>query len=220
MGESDTVTRYNKRTVTLAVLLAGLAGYVDALAFMGAKSYFVSFMSGNSTRLGTSLAAGDLASSAMLIGLILAFVVGVTLGSLVRHQLKKHQRASAIGVVAALLLLAALAHSFGLSGLSLLLCAVAMGSENAVFQGGDEAGIGLTYMTGALVKIGQGMAGQLSGQRNRHWVPYAILWSGLIVGAALGAKCHASWGMTALYFAALFAGGLVVYARLISAQPL
>jgi uncharacterized membrane protein YoaK (UPF0700 family) len=220
MGESDTVTRYNKRTILLAVLLAALAGYVDALAFLSGKSYFVSFMSGNSTRLGTSLAEGKLAAAGMIVGLILAFVIGVALGAAVRTRLNRHHRAASIAVVALILLLAAISHSLGYLDLSLLLCALAMGSENAVFQGDKEAGVGLTYMTGALVKIGQGISEQLTGKGSWRWLPYLFLWSGLIVGAMLGAAFQTHSEQTAFYVAALFAGGLIVYARIWSAQPL
>ncbi|MEC8456884.1 MAG: DUF1275 family protein, partial [Pseudomonadota bacterium] len=40
----------------LALLLAGLAGYVDSLGFLHLGGVFVSFMSGNSTRLAANLA--------------------------------------------------------------------------------------------------------------------------------------------------------------------
>ena len=42
----------------LALSLAVLAGYVDSLGFLQLGGVFVSFMSGNSTRLAVSLAEG------------------------------------------------------------------------------------------------------------------------------------------------------------------
>ena len=44
---------------------------------------------------------------------------------------------------------------------------LAMGLENAVFQIGGGAGLGLTYITGALVKVGQLAAAALTG--GAHW---------------------------------------------------
>ncbi|WP_164153920.1 DUF1275 family protein, partial [Stenotrophomonas maltophilia] len=38
--------------VVIAICLAALAGFVDALAFTSLGGFFASFMSGNSTRLG------------------------------------------------------------------------------------------------------------------------------------------------------------------------
>src|SRR5690349_21813029 len=45
----------------LAVALSALAGYVDGIGFLHLGGLFVSFMSGNSTRMGVSLADGGLA---------------------------------------------------------------------------------------------------------------------------------------------------------------
>ena len=42
----------------LACALSALAGYVDGIGFLHLGGLFVSFMSGNSTRMGVSLAAG------------------------------------------------------------------------------------------------------------------------------------------------------------------
>jgi len=42
---------FDARTRLVATSLAALAGYVDAIGFLGRGSFFVSFMSGNSTRL-------------------------------------------------------------------------------------------------------------------------------------------------------------------------
>lgn len=46
---------YSREHIGLAVSLSCLSGYVDATAFMATGGLFVSFMSGNSTRLSVSL---------------------------------------------------------------------------------------------------------------------------------------------------------------------
>ena len=43
---------YRRRDIALAAGLSGVAGYVDAIGFLKLGGFFVSFMSGNSTRLG------------------------------------------------------------------------------------------------------------------------------------------------------------------------
>ena len=45
----------NQRARMLALVLAMLAGYVDAIGFIQIGGFFVSFMSGNSTRLAVGL---------------------------------------------------------------------------------------------------------------------------------------------------------------------
>jgi uncharacterized membrane protein YoaK (UPF0700 family) len=49
----------SRRNLALACALSAVAGYVDGIGFLQLGGLFVSFMSGNSTRMGVSLAAED-----------------------------------------------------------------------------------------------------------------------------------------------------------------
>ena len=49
---------YRRRDIALAASLSAIAGYVDAIGFLKLGGFFVSFMSGNSTRLGVGAATG------------------------------------------------------------------------------------------------------------------------------------------------------------------
>ncbi len=94
---------------TLAtVLLAALAGIVDALAFSGLGGFFASFMSGNSTRLGIGLADGWNGAAATAAALILSFVAGAMLGTIVGaaavERLGPTRRAEAVMGLVTLLL--------------------------------------------------------------------------------------------------------------------
>src|ERR1700694_6077105 len=73
----------SRRNVVLACALSALAGYVDGLGFVHLGGLFVSFMSGNSTRMGVSLAEGQWVSAAQALGLIALFVTGAAAGSLI-----------------------------------------------------------------------------------------------------------------------------------------
>ena len=94
--------------------LAGLAGYVDAVGFLVTGGYFVSFMSGNSTRLavGLSAAAPQVATLSALP--IAAFVLGVIASSLVARWARNRRAAAVLGLVAALLIGAAIAGESGM----------------------------------------------------------------------------------------------------------
>src|SRR5271154_5572159 len=59
----------SRRNISLACALSALAGYVDAIGFLHLGGLFVSFMSGNSTRMGVSLAEGQWTSAATSLGL-------------------------------------------------------------------------------------------------------------------------------------------------------
>ncbi len=69
--------------VVIAICLAALAGFVDALAFTSLGGFFASFMSGNSTRLGVGLGAGLPGDAAVAGGLVMSFVSGVIIASVV-----------------------------------------------------------------------------------------------------------------------------------------
>ena len=49
----------SRANILLACALSALAGYVDGIGFLHLGGLFVSFMSGNSTRMGVSLADGQ-----------------------------------------------------------------------------------------------------------------------------------------------------------------
>jgi uncharacterized membrane protein YoaK (UPF0700 family) len=66
----------SSRNITLACALSALAGYVDGIGFLHLGGLFVSFMSGNSTRMGVSLAAGEWGPAVDALGLIVLFVIG------------------------------------------------------------------------------------------------------------------------------------------------
>nr|GLK21597.1 hypothetical protein GCM10017606_24240 [Microbacterium terregens] len=93
--------------------------------------------------------------------------------------------------------------------------AAAMGAENLVFQRDGEVSIGLTYMTGAVVKAGQRIGMALLGGARWDWLPHLLLWSSLVAGAIIGALSFHRLGLDGLWFAALAALLLAVWASLI-----
>lgn len=183
-----------------AIALAALAGFVDAVGFLSAGGYFVSFMSGNTTRLAVLLAT-DTLRAAMPLLLIAGFIAGVVLGAVVAHRAGRWRKPVLLGLVAGLLLFAASARTLGLPIAMLAAMVLAMGALNAMFQRDGEVSIGLTYMTGALVKLGQGLAGQLLGQPRKGWPAWGLLWAGLLSGAVLGALLQDRLPMACLWIA-------------------
>ncbi len=177
--------RFDRPMQGFAIALAFLAGYVDALGFLTTSGFFVSFMSGNSTRLAVGIASDRSDATAAAI-LILCFVAGVAGGAIIGAVAGRRQSSAILILVAILLAAAALmvGHSaFCAAGV----LALAMGAENTVFEREGEAPLGLTYMTGSLVRIGFGLAGMVTGRRYPGWGSYALLWLGLVVGAVTGA---------------------------------
>ncbi|MDI1363743.1 MAG: YoaK family protein [bacterium] len=198
------------RDVALAAALSGVAGYVDAIGFLKLGGFFVSFMSGNSTRLGVGIATGHLSAAVTALSLIALFVGGVVLGALAARLAGEERRAVVMAFEALLLAAAAALIMAGFDSAGVAAMVLAMGAENAVFQRNGDVGVGLTYMTGALVKAGQRIAAALTGGDRWAWVPYALLWAGLTLGGALGAAAYLKFGILALWGAAAIVATLAL----------
>lgn len=202
----------DRKSLLLATALAAQAGFVDALGFIHLGGFFISFMSGNSTRFAVGLAGSGFHFAVLLpFALIALFVIGVMLGAALGHIERRKKPAKILALVFALLSGAAIAHHFNLDALAVALMVMAMGAENDVFVSKGEVSVAVTYMTGTLVKLGQRLAGNLLGEEKKPWLPFLILWLGLILGAVLGSVAYAYIGLDALFLTAAFAGGVALF---------
>ena len=199
----------------LAVAAAALAGYVDAAGFLSANSYFVSFMSGNTTRLGVDLVA-DPRTAVVPALLILGFVIGVFGGALLAAKAGKQRKFAVLCLVAALLAGAAMAGRGAELELAMALLVLAMGALNNTFQRDGAVSVGLTYMTGALVRFAQGLAAKALGHGDAGWESWLMLWLGLALGAVAGAFALLTWPAYALWLPAVWAMVLALIARQIA----
>lgn len=177
--------RYDPARQRLALGLAGLAGLVDATGFVVAGGYFTSFMSGNTTRMGVELVERPALALAPL-GLIACFLTGVIVGALIGRRFRGRHKRVLLGLIAVLLGSSAGLLVAGLPIPFLATSAMAMGLANNVFARDGEVTVGVTYMTGALVRFGQGVAARLAGESLPSTRGYGLLWSALAVGAAAG----------------------------------
>lgn len=185
------------RSRTLAACFSGIAGFVDVVGFLMTGGFFVSFMSGNSTRLGIGL-AGQTSTALIAAGLILTFITGVVAGASVGRIARPFKEPAILALVTALLSLPFVMQWLGLGNWAVIPLALAMGAQNTVFAGDGEVRVGLTYMTGTLVKLGKRLTVSLWGGPRFGWVPYLILWLGLLAGAVLGGVTYAQFGANAL----------------------
>lgn len=211
--------RYENRHRLLAIGLAALAGFVDALGFLKLRGMFVSFMSGNSTRMAVG-AATPVHGSLFAGALIAAFVVGVMAGTAVGAASGRWRKQAVLALVLLVLALACFAEMLvDQSVLPTLLMASAMGATNAVFQRDGEVSVGVTYMTGTLVKFGQHLTLALSGGPRFAWMPYLLLWLGLVAGVMAGATAFHMFGLQALWIAFAFEAALLVVAIILGPSP-
>lgn len=208
--------RLTPAATLVTVLLAALAGIVDALAFSGLGGFFASFMSGNSTRFGVGLAHGWTGASATAAALVLSFVAGAMFGTIAgaaaAERLGQARRAEAVmGLVTILLALGAALATFAPLTLAMLLLAAAMGAQNGVVAPDGEVRVGLTYMTGTLVRIGQRLARRLMGDRTGPGPRRdLLLWLGFVAGVTIGAIGWNWLGLAALWVVAALAAALTM----------
>ena len=190
------------------MLVAGLsvlAGMTDAIGFM-ASGDFVSFMSGNTTRLAVAISAGDLGLTARLSLLVVTFILGNALGVVV-SRLGKRRAPPLLLCIAALLCAAAL-WPLADTLPALLAAIVAMGMLNAAVEEVNGLPVGLTYVTGALSRFGRGLGRWVLGERRNGWRVQLIPWAGMFVGAVIGALLEQQMGMRALWVSGALAGVL------------
>ncbi|WP_256128025.1 YoaK family protein [Arthrobacter sp. SDTb3-6] len=184
----------------MAGALSLAAGFVDAVGFIHLGGYFVSFMSGNSTRAGAALAEGHPLGFLLAMGLVGAFTAGVISASILRRLVPSRKRMWVLLYVAAALGSAVVLYDLNLAvWLAPPVMALAMGAENVIFERDGEVSIGLTYMTGTLVKMGQRMAAALAGEDRLGWVRYLFLWLSLTMGSIVGGFAYFAFNLNALW---------------------
>jgi uncharacterized membrane protein YoaK (UPF0700 family) len=198
------------RARRVAIVLSALAGFVDALGFLELGGFFVSFMSGNTTRLGVGLASA-MPEAWIAAGLMLVFTLGVTAGVVTGRRAGAHRPTAVLGVTSGALAIGAFLSLLPAPLGSGLCLAFAMGAMNAVFEREGKVRVGLTYMTGALVGLGQRLADLLTGQKPEGWSFLAFLWLGMAVGACAGAASYPLLGLQALGLPAAVAAGLALF---------
>lgn len=191
---------FRRRELLLAVVLSCIAGFVDAIGFVHLGGYFLSFMSGNTTRMAAGVAQFRWDVVGVTAGLLGMFFLGVIIGALASRV--SSSRMGVLWLVCAALLAAATTAQAGFDTASMGVMAASMGTMNSVFQRDGEVAVGLTYMTGTLVKAGQRLVDALAGGPRWLWLRYLLLWAGLAGGAILGALAYRVIGIEVLWVTA------------------
>jgi uncharacterized membrane protein YoaK (UPF0700 family) len=189
--------------LALVASLSVLAGMTDAIGFM-ASGDFVSFMSGNTTRLAVAISDGNLGLTLRLVLLIFTFIVGNALGIVIGRL--GGRRALPLMLCIATLLCAAAAWPYDAQLPALLAAIIAMGMLNAAVEEVNGLPVGLTYVTGALSRFGRGLGRWLLGERRNGWRVQLVPWSGMFIGAIMGAVLEHHLGLRALFVSGLLAG--------------
>jgi uncharacterized membrane protein YoaK (UPF0700 family) len=178
----------------LLLLFAGIAGWVDALGYLGLGHVFTSFMSGNVVFLGLALAQGDLGLLERSVTALVTFLVGAALGAWIAGREPFHAawsgagtRALAVEWVVLLLLaigwlLIGIPSRIGSGQLLLIgLAAFAMGIQGAVVQALSVQAIATIALTGTLLALGKRLVHPVRPEA----LPATALGMGLLIALCL-----------------------------------
>jgi uncharacterized membrane protein YoaK (UPF0700 family) len=177
----------------LSWVLAGLAGLVGAAAFTHTAGYFVTFMTGNTERAVLGYfrnESGVAVAAALLLG---SFVLGVVVAMWCRRRYWSTHPHN-VTVLTTVCLAVATVIDQTLDGFwaanvdlgPIALVAFGVGALNTSFVKNGEVSVPLSYVTGTLVKLGQGIERHLSGGSAADWLGYFLLYVSFVVGAAIG----------------------------------
>ena len=197
----------------LAMALAALAGAVDAIGIVLLGSLFVSFMSGNTTQLGTAVVALEGQDVARAAAVIAVFVCGVMAGEVLATRFAPKRRPSVLLALVALGLASAAvcSRTGAMFGVSLMLT-FSMGLQNAVVRRAGGVDIALTYVTGTLVHFSRASAAALLGRGSwKKVVPFGALWLAFVVGAGIGGAASVAGPAAAIGAAAAAAAMMAVF---------
>lgn len=195
---------YRRGEHALAIYLSSIAGFVDTIGFMYLGGYFLSFMSGNTTRLTAALNDGhlDVATKAGL--LMLLFLVGVAIGALIsqlgqRYLPPTRTREVILLFVCLTSAIASVWVATGHEDMAVYSLSFTVGAMNSTFERNGEVSISLTYMTGTLVKMAQRFVAAFFGGPHSAWLINFALWLSLACGALMGGRCYVEFGLYSVW---------------------
>ena len=186
-----------------SLVLAGMAGFVDAVGFILSGGLFVSFMSGNSTQAGVEVSAGSSQTALVAMSLVGGFLLGVIAGRFSGVRIPHVTTGTRIiGLGVALAAAAVIVAAWPAPGYSLAALAAVMGAMNTLFIADGRAQVAITYATGTLVSVGIGVADQVAGLNRGAWIRPFLLWASITLGAVVGTLCWRALDVWALMIAA------------------
>jgi uncharacterized membrane protein YoaK (UPF0700 family) len=178
-----------------AALLAGIAGYVDAICFLRLGGAFAANMTGNLVEVGLAAAQGQWGEAAWCVSLLLAFFLGVLAARLI---LRTHQSPRLSLLIEAAIIVAAASGLLGIAAVPALAVAMAMQNE-AVTHG--IVGVNVGFITGEIQRLGERLVAEtVPGQPGNRETQAPIVLTILVFYAAgaAGGALAARWDAAAL----------------------
>ncbi|WP_420153209.1 YoaK family protein [Siphonobacter sp.] len=181
----------------LAVIMALLAGFIDAVAFLQCKTY-VSFMSGNTTQAGFSITQEKYGIVLTCMTAIVSFTTGVYAGTYALIGEGERTRIRLFRVISGILFFYVfLSHVLTIAQtISVGVIAFAMGLMNTLITAVGKQAVNTDFVTGTLSTIARQMALFTTAknfadkqQSKKNALRLLLIWLGFIGGAGLAVVC-------------------------------
>jgi uncharacterized membrane protein YoaK (UPF0700 family) len=208
------------RQAALAVLLAGVAGFVDAVGYLLLHGLFVAHITGDTDKVGQGLARASFATTAPIALAVLEWTLSIAVATLaIELATRRGMRAPVAVALAVEAALIAALMGWRPSGFhareALAVCA--MGVQTATVAKWGRQTIRTTYLSGMLTRLAQAAAhlvarparnepsylrDTLGLDDRRHSAVmsllYVSLWLGFVGGAVAGAWTTKHWQLWGL----------------------
>lgn len=193
----------------LIALLCGIAGAVDALAYLQLGKLFVANLTGNTVLFAYHAAERQWILAAERLALIVGFFSGVVTDRLLRRWIESDRlllrpSMASLAIECSVLCVLAFLSVRGYLRMALLITlAWTMGLQNDAFQRIGPVNLNTTFLTGDIEKLGSILAsppanGSKERQRREKIIAFATTWIAYGSGAVLGAVAGHSFGTRAL----------------------
>ena len=194
-----------------AALLAGIAGYVDAVCYLRLGGAFAANMTGNLVEVGLTAAQGRWAEAAWCTSLLIAFFLGILAARLI---LRTHQSPRTSLLIEAAIIVMAATDLLGVAAVPVLAAAMALQNE-AVTHG--IVGINVGFITGDIQRLGERLVAETAPAQPPKGGTQAALVLTILAcyaaGAAIG-TLSSRWDTAALILpAAVLAGAALLPER-------
>lgn len=195
-----------------ALLLALVAGYVNAIGLLSFEHQSVSHLSGTATLLGTQIADFAWLSIANLFGVLLSFLLGATLAGVLLNaatlKLGRHYD-TALFIEALLLMIAQLALNDGWF-VAHFFASAACGLQNALATRYSGAVVRTTHLTGLFTDMGIMLGARVEAIDARKLQLFLVIIVGFILGGTAGAIGFSYVPELALMLPAIICSGLAL----------
>ena len=205
----------NKHIFIVLTALSFIAAFISVLGIFEFGDMFISFMSGNSARLGIHIANGPIKEVVFYTGALTFFIFGVFVANILVPTLDALGMIQIMLIECVLLSLSLVMDSVHDSLPSFLLLTFAMGMQNRLQFAINGLILGKGYMTGILYAIGTTLAQWT--RKEKSGIDVLIIastWIAFLSGAVCGAL--SLWVVDdffSLIFPIIFIMTLVLYVR-------